>query len=80
MSIFKKWSTSPKSFVQFCQTTIQCIHTTVNHLNERDLCRPHDRPYTNGYFVDLTEQVRQYAIILARHRANTNDKREESNP
>lgn len=60
---------SPLSYWAFCEFSIQCIHTTVNHLNEIDLRRPTDRPYTNNYFVDLVDQVRAYARIMARSRA-----------
>lgn len=65
----QKWSVSKKVFLQFCETTIQCLHTTVEYLNEPDQRRPTDRPYTNGYFLDLTEQVRQYAAMIAASRA-----------
>lgn len=65
----KKWSVSKASFLKFCETSIQCIHTTVEYLNEHDQRRPTDRPYTNGYFLDLTEQVRQYADMIAASRA-----------
>ena len=65
----KKWSATKTSFLNFCETSIQCIHTTVNHLNEHDQRRPTDRPYTNGYFLDLVEQVRQYATMLTASRA-----------
>ena len=65
----KKWSVSKAAFLQFCETSIQCIHATVDHLNERDQRRPTDRPYTNGYFLDLVEQVRQYAAHLAATRS-----------
>lgn len=64
----KKWSVSKASFLKFCETSIQCIHTTVEYLNGQDQRRPTDRPYTNGYFLDLTEQVRRYAEILAASR------------
>lgn len=60
----KKWSITAKSFLNFCETSIQCIHTTVEYLNESDQRRPTDLPYTNGYFLDLTEQVRQYAAMI----------------
>jgi hypothetical protein len=60
----QKWSTSRASFIKFCETSIQCLHTTVEYLNEPDQRRPTDRPYTNGYFLDLTEQVRQYAAMI----------------
>lgn len=65
----KKWSLSRKSFLDFCETTIQCLHTTVEYLSEPDQRRPTDRPYTNGYFLDLTEQVRQYAAMISATRA-----------
>ena len=65
----KKWSRTKNSFLTFCETSIQCIHTTVEHLNEHDQRRPTDRPYTNGYFLDLVEQVRQYATMLAASRS-----------
>lgn len=65
----KKWSVSRASFVKFCETSVQCIHTTVDYLNEPDQRRPTDRPYTNGYFLDLTEQVRQYAAMITASRA-----------
>ena len=64
----QKWSISRASFIKFCETSIQCIHTTVEYLNEPDQRRPTDRPYTNGYFLDLTEQVRQYAAMITASR------------
>lgn len=68
LSRIKKWSVSKASFIRFCETSIQCIYTTVGHLNEPDQRRPSDRPYTNGYFLDLTEQVRQYAEMITASR------------
>ena len=65
----KKWSVSKAAFLNFCETSIQCIHTTVEFVNEHDQRRPADRPYTNGYFLDLVEQVRQYATMLSASRA-----------
>jgi len=61
----KSRSKSADTYRIFCETSIQCIHTTVDHLNEIDQRRPTDRPYTNNYFLDLVEQVRQYARIMA---------------
>ncbi|KAL9022149.1 MAG: hypothetical protein Q9185_000663 [Variospora sp. 1 TL-2023] len=65
----QKWSVSRKAFLNFCETTIQCLHTTVEFLSEPDLRRPTDRPYTNGYFLDLTEQVRRYVAMITSSRA-----------
>lgn len=75
-----RYAVSRSSFLNFCETSIQCLHTTVQHLNEADQRRPTDRPYTNGYFLDLTEQVRQYAAMIAasRERAAAGKEREES--
>lgn len=77
----QRFSVSRSSFIKFCETSIQCLHTTVEHLNEPDLQRPSDRPYTNGYFLDLTEQVRQYAAMItaARERRAAEGVKEECN-
>lgn len=61
----KGLSKSPSSFLRFCNTSIHCIAATVDYLTERDQRRPTDRPYTNHYFVDLVEQIRRYAAIMA---------------
>ena len=59
---------SEAKYIDFCEVSIQCIHTTTTHLNDRDQRLPADIPYTNGYFLDLIEQVRQYAATLSRAR------------
>lgn len=59
------FAASPKSYLEFCETSIHCIHTTVDHLSESDQRLPTDRPYTNHYFLDLVEQIRRYAAIMA---------------
>jgi hypothetical protein len=61
----KTYAASKASYIGFCEFSIQCIHTAVSHLNERDQRLPTDRPYTNGYFLDLVAQIRQYAATLA---------------
>ena len=65
----QKWASTKRSYLHFCETSIQCIHTTVEYLGESDQRRPTDRPYTNGYFLDLTEQIRQYAAMISAARA-----------
>lgn len=57
----KERAKTAKLYLDFCLTSIRCIQATVEFLNEREQTRPHDRPYTNGYFVDLVEQIRSYA-------------------
>jgi hypothetical protein len=41
------------------------LATTVQYLSEQDQRLPSDRPYTDGYFLDLMEQIRRYASIMA---------------
>jgi hypothetical protein len=60
---------SASSYLRFCEFSIQCVHTTVDHLNVLDQRKPSERPYNNLYFVDLVEQIRQYARIMAITRA-----------
>ncbi|KFX89530.1 hypothetical protein V490_06961 [Pseudogymnoascus sp. VKM F-3557] len=50
-----------KLYLEFCVTSIRCIQATVEFLNEREQTRPNDRPYTSGYFIDLVDQIRNYA-------------------
>jgi len=58
-------STTSASYLRFCERSIQLLVTTVDYLPERDQRLPSDRPYTNGYFLDLIEQIRRYAAIMA---------------
>ncbi|KAJ8115085.1 hypothetical protein OPT61_g3198 [Boeremia exigua] len=62
---FKEFSATPASYLRFCERSIQLLHTTVEYLSERDQRLPTDRPYTNNYFLDLVEQIRRYAAIMA---------------
>ncbi|KAJ5210488.1 Zinc finger C2H2 [Penicillium cf. griseofulvum] len=61
-------ATSRNSYLSFCEFTIQCLHTSTSHLNDRDQRLPADRPYTNGYFLDLVSQVRRYAAMVRAER------------
>ncbi|KAH7176806.1 hypothetical protein EDB81DRAFT_602076, partial [Dactylonectria macrodidyma] len=47
-------------YLHFCLTSIRCIQATVEYLSDREQARLEDRPYTNGYFIDLKDQVRKY--------------------
>ena len=53
----KDHSRSPQKYLRFCERTIRVLHTTVTTLHESDQRAPADRPYTQGYFFDLVEQV-----------------------
>lgn len=62
---FKEFSATPASYLSFCERSIQLLHATVDCLSEQDQRLPTDRPYTNNYFLDLIEQIRRYAAIMA---------------
>lgn len=61
----KEFSATPTSYLRFCERSIQLLHATVSCLSEQDQRLPTDRPYTNNYFLDLIEQIRRYAAIMA---------------
>ncbi|KAJ9157703.1 Zinc finger transcription factor ace1 [Pleurostoma richardsiae] len=52
-------------YLDFCLTTVRCIQATVEYLSDREQTRPRDLPYTGGYFIDLVDQIQQYAQQLA---------------
>jgi hypothetical protein len=68
-SLCQDYSRSPSSYLNFCETYIDCLHATVDIVHESDHCSPSDRPYTNNYFLDLVGQIRRYAQIVASTRA-----------
>lgn len=57
VSAIQDHARSPSKYLQFCERTIRVLHTTVTTLHESDQRAPTDRPYTQGYFFDLVEQV-----------------------
>ncbi|EHK99292.1 C2H2 and C2HC zinc finger [Glarea lozoyensis ATCC 20868] len=69
-------------YLDFCLTSIRCIQATVEFLSEREQTRPHDRPYTNGYFVDLVDQIKQYAqqVQAAKEKEEKGEKLGEMDP
>ncbi|KAK7739968.1 hypothetical protein SLS53_005562 [Cytospora paraplurivora] len=65
-ALFSKESTKVADlYLDFCLTTVRCIQATVEYLSDREQTRPRDIPYTNGYFIDLVEQIQLYAKQLA---------------
>jgi hypothetical protein len=63
--LVKEKAKSAVMYLDFCFTSIRCIQATVEYLSDREQVRPGDRPYTNGYFIDLKEQIYQYGRDLA---------------
>nr|POF26374.1 zinc finger transcription factor ace1 [Quercus suber] len=64
MGVFgvKEYSRSPSTYLRFCERTIRVLHTTVTTLHESDQKASADRPYTQGYFFELVEQVRSLSM------------------
>lgn len=56
---------TPAKYLDFCLTSVRCIEATADYLSDKEQIRPTDRPYTNLYFMDLEDQLRQYASQLA---------------
>ncbi|KAI5310661.1 copper-binding transcription factor, partial [Ascosphaera atra] len=55
-------------YTAFAHYAIQCLHSTVPMLCDRELKKQHERAYNGLYFLDLVEQVRQYAAIVGHAR------------
>lgn len=60
-SLLKARAKSADLYLEFCRSSIYAIQATVDFFTDREQTRPSDRPYTSGYFVDLVDQIRQYA-------------------
>jgi hypothetical protein len=69
-------------YLDFCLTSIRCIQATVEFLSDREQTRPSDRPYTSGYFVDLVDQIRQYAqqVQAAKEKEANGEELDETDP
>lgn len=65
----KERAKSVELYLDFCLTSIRCIQATVEYLTDREQTRPHDRPYSQGYFIDLVEQIHQHAERMKETRA-----------
>jgi len=63
--VIKEFSVTDKSYLSFCTLAIRAVQTTSTVLNDQDLRRPSDAPYTNGYFLNLWDQIHRFAAIIA---------------
>jgi hypothetical protein len=52
-------------YIDFGRSTVRCIQATVEYISEHEQIRVNDKPYTNGYFIDLVQQIEQYGKQLA---------------
>jgi hypothetical protein len=78
----KERAKSAALYLEFCLTSIYCIQATVDYLGEREQTRPSDRPYTSGYFVDLVDQIRQYAqqVQAAKEKEDSGEALDDADP
>lgn len=59
---------SPIYFRRFAEFSIQLVLDTYPHLSEPEQRRAADRPYDNGYFLDLVQQVGRLAAQIGARR------------
>jgi hypothetical protein len=61
----------------FGEFSIQLVVDTYHHLSEPEQRRATDRPYDNGYFLDLVQQVGRLAAQIGRARQAQANRQEE---
>ena len=59
---------STNLFRRFGEFSVQLVLDTYPHLSEPEQRRSTDRPYDNGYFLDLVQQVNRLAAQIQSHR------------
>lgn len=60
-NLSKERAKTPALYLEFCLISLRCIQETVGFLNVTEQTRVYDRPYSNSYFVDVTDQIKQIA-------------------
>lgn len=73
----KTLSISSQLYRAFGEFSIQLVVDTYHQLSELDQRRAADRPYDNGYFLDLVQQVGRLAAQVGRKRQEPADNIEE---
>ena len=73
----KTLSISQHLFRTFGEFSVQLVVDTYHQLSESDQRRPSDRPYDNGYFLDLVQQVGRLASQVGRRRNSITETEEE---
>ena len=64
----QKLSVPQQLYRTFSEFSIQLVVDTYHHLSEPEQRRAADRPYDNGYFLDLVQQVGRLAAQIGRAR------------
>lgn len=75
-SLLKNYSRNNSlMFFHFAGFAVRCLHKSTYFVSEQDQRLPSDQPYTNGYFRDLLEQIRQHAEDIKLNKHNILTKR-----
>jgi hypothetical protein len=74
----KTFHITPQQYRAFGQFAVQVVLDTHHQLPESEQRRASDTPYTNGYFLDLVDQVNRLAAQVGRSRSEAKDGEEES--
>lgn len=69
--LFQTPAVSGSLYRTFGEFSIQLVVDTYPHLSENEQRRIADRPYDNGYFLDLVQQVGQLAARISRARTRS---------
>lgn len=73
----KTLSVSQNLYRTFGEFSIQLVVDTYHQLSESDQRRASDRPYDNGYFLDLVQQVGRLASQVGRRRNSVTGSEED---
>lgn len=67
----KTFDITPQEYRAFGEFSVQLVLDTYQQLPENEQRRAADRPYDNGYFLDLVQQVGRLAAQIGHARGNT---------
>jgi hypothetical protein len=66
----KTFDVTPQLYRSFGEFAVQVVLDTYQHLPESEQRRAADRPYDNGYFLDLVQQVGRLAAQIGHRQQN----------
>ena len=76
----KTLNITPQLYRSFGEFAVQVVVDTYQQLPESEQRRASDRPYDNGYFLDLVEQVNRLAAQVGRSRSEVKEGEDEETP
>ena len=78
--VSKQFTVSSSLYRSFGEFSIQLVLDTFHHLSEIEQRRASDRPYDNGYFLDLVQQVGRLAARIGAARQSDDKMDSETTP